>query len=94
MTRQFYSISIWGSCQHICRVWSPSLLLPGATNTLLSLDMFPVLLALQLAICLFLFFADIDAVYRGMQVSTSKTCSAFPFHARYFAGPLPKHIEQ
>ncbi|KAK4819376.1 hypothetical protein QYF61_001655 [Mycteria americana] len=28
---------------------------------------FSVLLALQLAICLFLFFADIDAVYSGMQ---------------------------
>ncbi|XP_035400635.1 probable cation-transporting ATPase 13A5 [Cygnus atratus] len=28
---------------------------------------FSVLLALQLAVCLFLFFADIDAVYRGMQ---------------------------
>ncbi|XP_049658900.1 probable cation-transporting ATPase 13A5 isoform X3 [Accipiter gentilis] len=29
--------------------------------------LFSVLLALQLAICLFLFFADIDAVYSGMQ---------------------------
>lgn len=29
--------------------------------------MFSVLLALQLAVCLFLFFADFDAVYRGMQ---------------------------
>uniref|UniRef100_A0A8B9EBV6 Cation-transporting ATPase n=1 Tax=Anser cygnoides TaxID=8845 RepID=A0A8B9EBV6_ANSCY len=30
---------------------------------------FSVLLALQLAVCLFLFFADFDAVYRGMQVT-------------------------
>uniref|UniRef100_U3I699 Cation-transporting ATPase n=1 Tax=Anas platyrhynchos platyrhynchos TaxID=8840 RepID=U3I699_ANAPP len=35
---------------------------------------FSVLLALQLAVCLFLFFADFDAVYSGMQVSSNKTC--------------------
>uniref|UniRef100_A0A8B9PET1 Cation-transporting ATPase n=1 Tax=Apteryx owenii TaxID=8824 RepID=A0A8B9PET1_APTOW len=34
---------------------------------------FSVLLALQLGICLFLFFADIDAVYSGMQVTTALT---------------------
>uniref|UniRef100_A0A8C0FWQ9 Cation-transporting ATPase n=1 Tax=Bubo bubo TaxID=30461 RepID=A0A8C0FWQ9_BUBBB len=38
---------------------------------------FSVLLALQLAICLFLFFADIDAVYSGMQV-TLTLCHVTP----------------
>uniref|UniRef100_A0A8C0C1Q9 Cation-transporting ATPase n=1 Tax=Buteo japonicus TaxID=224669 RepID=A0A8C0C1Q9_9AVES len=42
--------------------------------------LFSVLLALQLAICLFLFFADIDAVYSGMQVSANKKCISISQH--------------
>lgn len=74
---QCYSISIWGSCRHIRRVWLPTPLPPRPTNALLSPDVFSVLLSLQLAVCLFLFLTDIDAVYSGMQVSANGMCISF-----------------
>lgn len=53
---------------------------PRATH-LVSPDVFSAILTLQLAICLFLFLADMDAVYSGMQVSEDKdkTCIYFLF---------------
>lgn len=54
---------------------------PRATHTLVSPDVFSAILTLQLAVCLFLFLADMDAVYSGMQVSEDKdrTCIYFLF---------------
>lgn len=53
--------------------------LPRATHALVSPDVFSALLTLQLATCLFLFLADMDAVYSGMQVSEGKACICFLF---------------